>query len=352
MKNFSVLLISSSILFALNAYTSYFPQDDNWEFSSPEDQGVNSEKVNKLIDLSFSDNATSAVVVIKNGKIIGERYADGYNSNSHGTSFDSFINTSTKEGIKNLLYRDEFLALGEVYRRHAFKYPVVMCGADSSRPNDICLFDLSFDPEEICELDFTEINKLIQAGGRDSPLKKYKINKTIPICSNELLTKNNHFDIEHSKLQRRAEMVKTNEDFQSKVSQAMQDRIMNFPEPDYVEGTIYSGGFPSYKDKDLMQEFHLSDNVEHLVKISRNFEDERFRILAERIICSKYKTDIPQDIMKRFDDLMHERIKTEGKWGSVEKSLQEIEKLLDENSNKEDKEILLATKEHLSSMIL
>jgi len=87
MKNFSVLLISSSILFALNAYTSYFPQDDNWEFSSPEDQGVNSEKVNKLIDLSFSDNATSAVVVIKNGKIIGERYADGYNSNSHGTSW-------------------------------------------------------------------------------------------------------------------------------------------------------------------------------------------------------------------------------------------------------------------------
>ena len=71
MKNFSILLISSLFLFALNAYTSYFPQNDNWEFSSPEDQGVNSEKVNKLIDLSFSDNATSAVVVIKNGKIMG-----------------------------------------------------------------------------------------------------------------------------------------------------------------------------------------------------------------------------------------------------------------------------------------
>ena len=31
---------------------------------------------------------------------------------------------------------------------------------------------------------------------------------------------------------------------------------MDFPEPDYVEGKIYSGGFPSYRDKDLMQEFH------------------------------------------------------------------------------------------------
>ena len=37
---------------------------------------------------------------------------------------------------------------------------------------------------------------------------------------------------------------------------------------------------------------------------------------------------------------------------SVDKSLQEIEKLLDENNNEEDKEILLATKDHISSMTL
>jgi hypothetical protein len=49
---------------------------------------------------------------------------------------------------------------------------------------------------------------------------------------------------------------------------------------------------------------------------------------------------------------LHERISTEGKWGSVDKSLQEIEKLLDENNNEEDKEILLATKDHISSMTL
>ncbi len=264
--------------------------------------------------------------------------------------FDSFLDISTKEGVKNLLNSDEFLALGEVYRRHPFKYPVVICGADNSRPNDICFFDLSFDPDEIIDLDFTEINKMIQSGGRDLPLKKYKINKTIPICSSKHLTKNNHFDITHEELQRRADIVKSNKDFFSKVSQAMEDRIMNFPEPNYVEGTIYSGGFPSYRDQDLMKEFHHTDNLEQLVKISRNFEDERFRLLAERIICSKYQTDIPDDIKTRFDDLIHERIYTDGKWGSVDKALNEIEKLLDERNNKEDKAILLATKEQLLSM--
>ena len=264
--------------------------------------------------------------------------------------FESFLNISTKEGIKNLLYSEDFLALGEVYRRHPFKYPVVICGADSSRPNEICFFDLSFDPDDILDLDFSEINKMIQSGKRDLPLKKYKINKTIPICSSKLLKKNDHFDITHEELQRRANVVKSNEDFFAKVSQAMEDRIMNYPEPSYVEGTIYSGGFPSYRDQDLMKEFHLSDDPQQRIKISRNFEDERFRILAERIICNEYQTDIPNDIKDRYDELVKERVQTEGKWGSVEKALQDIEKLLDEREDKEDLEILIATKEKLLSM--
>ena len=113
---------------------------------------------------------------------------------------------------------------------------------------------------------------------------------------------------------------------------------------------IYSGGFPSYRDQDLMKEFHLTDNLEQLIKISRNFEDERFRLLAERIICDKYQTDIPDDIKNRYDDLLNERAYTEGKWGSVNKALIEIEKLLDERDNKEDQIILLATKKQLQSM--
>ncbi len=264
--------------------------------------------------------------------------------------FKSFLDISTKEGIKNLLYSSEFLALGEVYRRHPFKYPVVLCGADNSRPNDICFFDLSFDPSEIINLDFSEINKMIQSGGRDLPLKKYKINKTIPICSSKHLTKLDHFDINHDELQKRADIVKSNRDFFTKVSQALEDRIMNFPEPDYIEGTIYSGGFPSYRDQDLMKEFHISEDLEQLIKISRNFEDERFRLFAERIICTKYQSNIPEDIKNRFEDLIHERIMTEGKWGSIEKVLQEIEKLMQEKHLEEDQKILLTTKNYIKSL--
>ena len=99
-----------------------------------------------------------------------------------------------------------------------------------------------------------------------------------------------------------------------------------------------------------MQEFHLSSDPAHLIKISRNFEDERLRLFAERIICNQFSTDIPDDIQKRYQDLITQRNTDEGPWGSLEKTLIQIEKLLDERSEKEDQNILLATKEKVESM--
>lgn len=264
--------------------------------------------------------------------------------------FDSFINSSTKQGIKNLLYSEEFLALGEIHRRHTFNYPVVLCGSDASRPNEIVLFDLSYDPEDIIDLDFSEITKLIQSKGRDGPLKKYKINKTIPVCSSKLIKNKEVFDISFKELQKRADLIRNNKDFQSKISQAMEDRMMSFPEPEYIEASIYSGGFPSNRDRDLMQEFHRSSDVEHLVKISRNFEDDRFSIFAERIICNEYVNNIPEDIKARYKDLIQERTTTQGKWGSLEKSISETESLLENETSDENIKILNATREKLISM--
>ena len=59
--------------------------------------------------------------------------------------------------------------------------------------------------------------------------------------------------------------------FQTKVSQAMEDRMISFPEPNHIEGTIYSGGFPSFRDKELMLDFHSSDDCEEAHKNLKKF---------------------------------------------------------------------------------
>tara|TARA_B110000003_G_C16602146_1_gene516072 strand:+ start:80 stop:1495 length:1416 start_codon:yes stop_codon:yes gene_type:complete len=265
--------------------------------------------------------------------------------------FNSFLNISTKPGAQNLLKTEGFLALGEVFRRQMFRYPVVFCGSDPSRPNEIVFFDLSFDdPEEILELELSEIFQLINAGGRDGPLKKYKLNKTIPICHSNLLNDKTIFDVNFDELNRRAQLVKNHKDFQTKVSQAMSDRMMSFPEPEHVEQTIYSGGFPSYKDKNLMQEFHITNDAIHRVKIARNFEDPRNRTFAERIICQMHYEDAPEDFKKRYDELLNERIGHEGLWGDVEMTIDETSGLINESNDLEATNILNDTLKHLKKM--
>ena len=87
-QTLSIYLLSLFIFFSfsLNSAEKYFP-GSTWDSVSPESQNIESKNVQTLIDLAFTDNATLGVVVIKNGRIIGEKYAAGYNMNSHGTSW-------------------------------------------------------------------------------------------------------------------------------------------------------------------------------------------------------------------------------------------------------------------------
>ena len=63
-----------------------YPQQQ-WRVKSPSDLGITEEKINHLFDLSFADSATQAVVLIKDGFLVGERYAAGFDKSSYGTSW-------------------------------------------------------------------------------------------------------------------------------------------------------------------------------------------------------------------------------------------------------------------------
>jgi CubicO group peptidase (beta-lactamase class C family) len=61
--------------------------NNEWEVRQPEELGLQGDKVKKLMDLSFLDNSTQAAVIIKDGFLVAERYAETYNTKSFGTSW-------------------------------------------------------------------------------------------------------------------------------------------------------------------------------------------------------------------------------------------------------------------------
>lgn len=70
----------------LQTVAAIFP-DSQWALASAESVGLNSEDVNRLFELSFEDSATQGVALFKQGMLIDERYADGYNPDSLATSW-------------------------------------------------------------------------------------------------------------------------------------------------------------------------------------------------------------------------------------------------------------------------
>tara|TARA_Y100000768_G_C23709896_1_gene555261 strand:- start:65 stop:724 length:660 start_codon:yes stop_codon:yes gene_type:complete len=209
-------------------------------------------------------------------------------------------------------------------------------------------FDLSFDPQEIFDLDTQEIYSMVQKPGKSGPFKKYGINKTIPICPSEMIDDKDAFDIDFETLESRAKQVRENLDFQSLVSQAMADKINNWNNDyDHIEQMIYAGGFPSKEDKNLMADFHRIDSAEERIKICRNINDSRHRLFAERLICQFYPQDAPEDMMNRYQFLITQRLNEEGPWGSVSKIMTDLETLLEKDNSPETKKILEETKEFL-----
>jgi CubicO group peptidase (beta-lactamase class C family) len=81
-----IILISLGLISPISLESKVFPGDE-WATKTPSELNINQEKIDHLFDLSFGDDATQAVVLIKDGYLIGERYAEGFDQNSFGTSW-------------------------------------------------------------------------------------------------------------------------------------------------------------------------------------------------------------------------------------------------------------------------
>ena len=80
------LLLAVGLVIPNSSESAVFPGDE-WTTKSASDLDIDQGKVDRLFDLSFEDDATQAVVLIKDGYLIGERYAEGFNVDSFGTSW-------------------------------------------------------------------------------------------------------------------------------------------------------------------------------------------------------------------------------------------------------------------------
>tara|TARA_E500000331_G_scaffold122770_2_gene120220 strand:+ start:1817 stop:3004 length:1188 start_codon:yes stop_codon:yes gene_type:complete len=66
----------------------YFP-GDTWEQKEASSLGLDAQKIEQLFKLSFDDSSTMGAVLIKDGYIVREQYAENFDQNSYGTSWST-----------------------------------------------------------------------------------------------------------------------------------------------------------------------------------------------------------------------------------------------------------------------
>ena len=74
-------------LFLFGLFISFNLNAENLEIKNPNELSVSQIDIDNLFNLSFKDDSTQSVALLKNGYLIGERYADGFNKDSYGTSW-------------------------------------------------------------------------------------------------------------------------------------------------------------------------------------------------------------------------------------------------------------------------
>ena len=79
------MFLKSLLLFGF--FISINLSAENLEIKDPEEMGVSQLDIDNLFNLSFEDESTQSVALLKNGYLIGERYANGFNKDSYGTSW-------------------------------------------------------------------------------------------------------------------------------------------------------------------------------------------------------------------------------------------------------------------------
>ena len=261
--------------------------------------------------------------------------------------WNSAVLASSKAGCIELLNSEPFCMQGELYGGKKFTYPVVPCGQNPNNKNEIILADLYFDPKELFEMKDSELKGQF---GRSGAFKKIAINKTIPLINSKKIPNLSSFlDVPEKQLEERAKLIRENIDFQERVSSILGDNQFNWPSQEIVEQRIYDG-FPSEADKLWRDRFELAPWAEK-VKLIEGFEDERYRELAERIVCYQKPEFASDEMIERFQSFVKTRLFSKGPWlkdrgQTLDQAIVEAETLLAENNNEEDVEILEKLLDH------
>ena len=324
---------------ALNIVKAAFAIDENVLKTELNDKGNKSMKLESLARLNGfeSSGAHSALfdteLTVKVLGLIRENQPDLWRE---------YMNTSTKVVVENMLKQEKMFTINENYfgknylflvaplHPNSFMHPVYKWGQ---------VVNLSENIEELQKLNYQDLKKAMKKSPRF--YKTIKSNKAPIILDKSLAMKIDPYKkIDQNVLNKRAELMKTNEKFSQDICnilrEAAEEKMETSSQVDLEpEETIYSGGFDTFnKDVPLFQKFHESDWKGKFAMLDK-FKDDRLVTFGYNLIYNEAPEILPKDIHRKIKRRIASRILSTNKekWWTVSAFYSECDEIR-ENEDK------------------
>ena len=324
---------------ALNMIKAAFAIDENILKTELNSKGNKSMKLESLARLNGfeSSGAHSALFDTElTVKVLGLL------KKKQSNLWHEYLKTKSKVVVENLIKQEKMFTINENFfgKNYLFlvaplhpkscMHPVYKWGQ---------VVNLSANIEELQKLSFQDLKKEMKKSPRF--YKTIKSNKAPIILDKNLALKVDPYKkIGLNLLNKRAELMKSNEKFSTDICrvlrEAAEEKIETSSQEDFEpEETIYSGGFDTFnKDVPLFEKFHSSDWKERLSLLDK-FKDDRLVTFGHNLIFNEAPEILPKDIYKKIKRRIATRILSTNKekWWTVSAFYSECDEIR-ENEDK------------------
>ena len=233
-----------------------------------------------------------------------------------------------KMGKKAEAVRNALGAPVRLYTEFRYNKPthwlVSAIGVDTENKGSVIAFNLAHDPAELLSVGDESLRKW--AVSKPKPLRTIKANSS-PILLNIDMARGRAdlMKIGESEIRRRAQVLQESPELRHRLLQAYVETREVYEESPQIEQQIYRG-FPGSRDSALMREFHRS-SWPGRVEIASQFEDDRLRRIARRIIFNHRPDLFSEDMRQAFSKAIAQRwlAKEKVRWLTIEGAFSEIE---------------------------
>ena len=323
---------------ALNMIKAAFAIDENVLKTELNPKGNKSMKLESLARLNGFDSkdAHSALfdteLTVKVLGLLKDRQPDLWHE---------YLKTKSKVVVENLIKQEKMFTINENFfgknylflvaplHPNSWMHPIYKWGQ---------VVNLSSNIEELQKLNYLDLKKEMKKSPRF--FKTIKSNKAPIILDKSLGMKVDPYKkIGVNLLNKRAELMKTNEKFSQDIcnilKEAAEEKMETASQEDLEpEESIYSGGFINSKDEALFPKFHKAEWKEKLAILDK-FQDDRLVTFGHGLIFNEAPEILPKDIHKKIKRRIASRILSTNKekWWTVSAFYSECDEIR-ENEDK------------------